>query len=254
MTDNTEYPNVHLLAWEAWAPGLCNREAWCRWLPEGGPVGLVEAKPACKDVPPMLRRRYSLPSRMMLEVSLAVCRAADVSPREVHLLFGSANGEIATLKRLLEDLSEDSPLSPTAFSNSVHHVPTGHFGMVTRHQTVSRTLSSFEDTFACGFLEMVCLLRRLPQSPVLLVLADEIPPEPFDQMLAVPPFPYAVAMLFSVDGPSDVAALAFRRQDRTVSATSRLHGEPVFDFLRWYEGGAPDLRMNTSFGVVSWNR
>jgi len=155
---------------------------------------------------------------------------------------------------LLHDLSHDEPLSPTTFTNSVHHVPTGHFGMLTKHRTVSRTLSAFEDTFAAAYLDACCLLARQPDRPALVVIAEEIPPVPFDKMLAVPPFPYAGAMLLEVARPGEPGALVFDRAQSETALPGARCGEPLFDFLKWYEGGSEELKQKTQFGVVAWRR
>jgi len=250
MMSRPSIPRTCVLGWEAWAPALQSRDQWRAWLPDGGPLAASDAAPRCKGAPPMLRRRYSLPSRMVIETVLRLCEAAGVAPSETHLIFGSANGEIEVLKALMEDLCQDQPLSPTAFSNSVHHVPTGHFGMATQHKTLSRTLSSYKDTFLCCFLEAACLLRRQPEKPALLVVAEEIPPVPFDMLLAMPPFPYAAALLLGAEG----ASLRFDRAPNGAEPHPRKHIEPAFDFLRWLEGDAPALRLEAAFGVYEWRR
>lgn len=251
---NPNSPAVEVLGWEAWSPQLDEKAKWLAWLPEAGPLPDGNAKPACQGVSPLLRRRFSLTTRMMLETSLELCRQSGVTPNQTHLLFGSANGEIATLKGLLNDLSQASPLSPTAFSNSVHHVPTGHFGMVAQHKTISRTISSYKDTFACLWLEAMCLLRRHPQLPVLMTLADENTPVPFDRLLVGPPFPFAVTLLLRAGSANAAESLTFAPADKAFQATPRLTEEPSFDFLRWFVSSDPAFHLETAFGGVTWTR
>ncbi len=246
-------PPLKLLAWSAWAPPLVNREAWLAWL-NGTTLGEDVARaPANAHVPPMLRRRCSLSSRMVLEVAETVCRETGSDPSELHLVYATANGEIPALKTLLESLSVDEPLSPTAFTNCVHHVPTGFQGIIHQHLTVSRTVSAFEDSFVSAWLDLQCLLHRLPDRPGLLVMADEVPPAPFDQMLAVPPFSYGLAILVAVadDRPG---ALRFSRARPDLARSPRRYEEPQFDFLRWFEGDDPALCMETAFGAVTWEK
>jgi hypothetical protein len=247
-------PDLKLLEWSAWAPALPDREAWLRWFDEGGVLDPSDARPPCREAPAMLRRRYSLCARMVMETAMAVCRLAGVEPDRVHLVFGSANGESHALKALLADLSHDEPLSPTVFTNSVHHVPTGHFGMVAKHRTVSRTLSAFEDTFAAAYMDACCLLARKPDRPALVVIAEEMPPVPFDKMLAVPPFPYAGAMLLEVASGTDSGALEFRRISAEGADAHAAYEEPLFDFLKWFEGDEKELTLKTGFGVVAWRK
>ena len=221
------------------------------------------ARPPNKHVPPMLRRRCTLNTRMGLETAFAVCEAHGLAPAETHLFLGTANGETSSLKVLLEDLCRDERLSPTAFTNSVHHVPTGYFSIAAGHVSVSRTLSAFDDTLICTFLDMLGLLARRPERPALLVFTDEVSPEPFDQMLEIPPFPFAVSFLVracEADRPGAVtlSRVEASRDESAVAAEGAPMADAspsaVFSLLRWYDGDAPEMRMQTAFGAVLWQR
>ena len=234
-------------SWSAWAPGLPTRAHWQEWLPHGGPLEELEARPACKQVGAMQRRRFTANTRMMATTALEACELAEVNPGDVDLVYGSANGEISPLKNLLGDLCQNQPLSPTHFSNCVHHTPTGHFGMAAKQRHVSRTLSSYKDTFICLYLEAAGLLLRKGR-PVLLAIADEALCEPFDSMLEPPPFPYGAAMVLK---PGDQGIRITRIEGE---ATSNPHEEPVFGFLNWLENGTEPLKQQTSFGVFQWSK
>lgn len=243
---------LYLKGWNAWAPGLPTRDHWRNWLPQGGPLETLEAKPACKDAKPIWRRRYSLSSRMLIDTALHLCRDQAVDPTQTHLIYGAENGETPPFIALLKDLTVSSPLSPTAFSNSVHHVPTGHFGMLAKHKGVSRTISAFEDTFICSCLDMAGLYSREPQLPTLMVMADQFLEHPFDCPQSNPPFPYGAAFLFSATGPEE-QALKLRIHPDGNGEDGPLV-EPVFNFLRWFESDESRLEMKTSFGVAEWSR
>ncbi len=244
---------VSLKAWSGWAPGMPDREHWQRWLAEGtGQQG--SERPACKMIPPMLRRRCTMNTRMALESALTVCQEAGVDPKQVQLFHGTTNGEISSLNRLLHDLADDEPLSPTAFTNSVHHVPTGYFSIATQHMGLSRTISAFEDTFTCTFLDMLGRFARNRNQPALLIVGDELPPEPFDILLASPPIPYTVSLLFTACEPGTPSSITFSR-DLNSEIVDRPHNiQPLFDFLRWVDSDEASLRLDTSFGAVVWQR
>jgi len=243
---------IEIMGWSAWAPRMTTRAAWQCWL-RGGEMAVESiAKPPNKRVPPMLRRRCTLNTRMALETAFAVCEEQGIDPAEPHLFLGTANGETSSLKVLLEDLSRDERLSPTAFTNSVHHVPTGYFSIAAQHVTVSRTLSAFDDTLICTFLDMLGLLARRPERPALLMFTDEVSPEPFDQMLEIPPFPFAVSLLVRAC-PDQPGAITLSREESGVEAADT-SPSAVFSLLRWYDGGAPTMRMQTAFGAVLWQR
>ena len=242
---------VFLRHWSGWAPGLQQREQWLSWL-AGDPAVYQDRgeKPACAEIKPLLRRRCSYITRMVLETGFAVCREAEIDPATVNTVYGSRNGEIQTLRKLFDSLSAEEPLSPTFFSNSVHHTPTGYLSMSTKNTLISRTISAGRDSFICACLESLNLLRRFPETPVLLLIADETLPVPFDQLLDPPPFAYAVGLLLEAEGPG--RRLVLERSEQEPSEERRQE-EQVLEFLKWLEQGQGALHMNTSFGVWTWS-
>ena len=86
---------------------------------------------------------------------------------------------------------------------------------------------------------------------MLLVVSDEIPPKPFDQILEVPDFPYAVAMLLRNAGP-DEPGITFARGAEEI--TPRQHRELLFDFLKWYHSDQPAFGAGTSLGDLVWQK
>ena len=84
---------LHLMGWQAWAPGLKDKESWCRWLAEPTPLEEITGKPASKRVPAMLRRRCGANARMVMEASLDLCEDLGHDPLDMHIVYGSPNGE-----------------------------------------------------------------------------------------------------------------------------------------------------------------
>ena len=247
-------PSVKLLAWSAWGPGLAGQTEMTDWLMEGRQPEEGPSQPPCQGIDRRLRRRFSQTTKMALETGLDACRQANVAPHETHLLYGSINGEITILSSLLKDLAEKEPLSPTAFSNSVHHVPTGYYGLTTQHKGVSRTLSALEDTFACLWLDMLGLLKRNASLPVLLIVAEEMPPEPFLQMVPVPPFPYSVALLLEPAADDLPGSMRCQAMDPAGKPSETRFRDQPFTWLRWFLSDEPCLRLRTKFGGLEWHR
>lgn len=244
---------LKIMAWAAWAPPLPDRDAWLRWLRDGGELPAVVAEqPRGSEVPAMIRRRCGQNARMALETAFCACSAAGIAPAAVQVVIGSPNGENHALKALLEELSQDAPLSPTAFTNSLHNVPSGYFGIVHQNRQLSRTISAFEDTFAWSWLDAQALLQRKPELPVLLTLIDEIPPEPFERMLAVPPFPFSISLLLAAAAPGEAGLQLTLETD--AAPAQRDHAELLFDFLKWYDSGAPVFTAQTHGGAIAWRR
>lgn len=246
---------IKLLRWSAWAPGLEARQAWCDWLSGGSsqPKNGPNKGPDAENVPSRLRRRCSTVGRMALETSLRICKEAGIEGSDVHLVYCSRNGELITLKLLFDSLFEKEPLSPTRFSNSVHHTPTGYFSLITKNRRISRTISGGDSSFACGILEALSLLHKYPGRPVLLVYSDEYLPEPFDQLLDKPEFPFAVAMLLANSGEGEAFRIHFDRE--TDGLMEEGTGEDaVFPFLGWLVRDLPSHRLKASFGGMTWTR
>ncbi len=242
-----------IVTWAAWAPSLPDRPAWALWLREGGPLpSTLSEQPQCSQVPPLIRRRCGQNARMVLETTIRACVDAEIPLSSAQIVLGSPNGENHALKALLEELVNDAPLSPTAFTNSLHNVPSGYFGIVCQNRQLSRTVSAFEDTFAWAWLDAQALLHRNPERPLLLTLTDEIPPPPFDRMLVVPPFPYAVSLLLRAASPGE-AGLHLDLEG-SAQLSPRSHSELLFDFLKWYDSPSPEFTAQTVGGAISWRR
>ncbi|CAM2010252.1 beta-ketoacyl synthase chain length factor [Acanthopleuribacter pedis] len=240
---------LKLVGWRAWAEPYPEHADFEAFLRGAQPPIADGAKPKAAAVPARLRRRCTLVSKMVLETSLPLVDQYGVDLTRTNLLFGSRNSEINILRNLLNDIEGGEALSPTAFGNSVHHTASGYFGLVCKHQGVSRTISANQDTLTCCMLETVDLLRRDPEAWVLMVFAEEMPLPPFDQMLASPPFPFAVAMLWRRGGPDDP-----RFSMPALGPVTECPSPTLFAFLSWYLSEKRELHQAGSFGGCSWLR
>ncbi len=244
----------HLRDWSAWSPGLPDRRAWVDWLPEKGPVAVTTSTPPCAQIHPLLRRRCGRLVRMVLEAALAVCDSAGIDPSRVQHVHCSRYGEIVTTCQLFDSLNDCQPMSPTRFSNSVHHTPSAYFDLAVKNTLLSRSISAGDFGLACSILEVWGLLRKEPQVPVLLTLADEPPPEPFNLAGIPPSIPYAVALLFATGREDSGQTIHFQRvsgPENVPSVTGDLH---VFDFLQWLTGGEAHCQAATNFGNWMWRK
>jgi hypothetical protein len=245
---------AYLQAWTAWAPGLPDRASWEQWLRHGTPPMVHQDTPACLHIPPLLRRRCSQVARMVLEVAFRVCQETHTAPDQVYTIYCSRHGEIQTLRNLLDDLAAASPLSPTLFGNAVHHTPTGYWSIIAQNPLISRTISGGEESFAYGYLEASCLLSQAPAQPVLLLVADELLPEPFAPARSSSPLAYAVALLLRADGDAGSVPLRFGRAAPGATMTPTLYDEPVCNFLHWLIGAPESAQSLTSVGGWQWHR
>ena len=245
---------AYLQCWTAWAPGLPDRASWEQWLRHDTLHLAHHDTPACAHIPPLLRRRCSFLARMVLEVAFRVCEETQTPPHQVHTIYCSRHGEMQTLRTLFDDLAAASPLSPTFFGNAVHHTPTGYWSITAQNPLISRTISGGEQSFAYGYLEASCLLSQYPEQPVLLVVADEILPEPFATAQHSPPFSYAVALLLRAGGNEGSISLQFGRSGPGTTTAPVYYSEPVCDFLHWLVCDQGRAQFITSAGGWQWQR
>jgi hypothetical protein len=243
-----------LQCWTAWAPGLPDRASWEQWLRHVTLHLPHHDTPACAHIPPLLRRRCSFLARMVLDVAFRVCEETQTPPHQVHTIYCSRHGEMQTLRTLFDDLAAASPLSPTFFGNAVHHTPTGYWSITAQNPLISRTISGGEQSFAYGYLEASCLLSQYPEQPVLLVVADEILPEPFATAQHSPPLSYAVALLLRAGGNERSISLQFGRSAPGTTKAPVYYSEPVYDFLHWLVCDQERAQFITSAGGWQWQR
>ena len=243
-----------LQCWTAWAPGLPDRASWEQWLRHVARHLPHLDTPACAHIPPLLRRRCSFLARMVLEVAFRVCEETQTPPHQVHTIYCSRHGEMQTLRTLFDDLAAASPLSPTFFGNAVHHAPTGYWSITAQNPLISRTISGGERSFAYGYLEASCLLSQYPEQPVLLVVADEILPEPFVTAQHSPPLSYAVALLLRAGENAGSISLQFGPSGPRTTRAPVYYSEPVCDFLHWLVCDQGRTQFITSSGGWQWQR
>lgn len=247
-----------LLQATAWAPGISSAQEWKdyfdhkRFLKE-------DDSPNVSDIPPLMRRRMSRLSRMATSVAIQCCQQANVFIKDVRAVLASRHGEISALINLFEQMNNGDSLSPTVFSNSVHHTPLANFSLVAGNRQLIRAVSAREESFPWGFLDAVGLLNDNADSPVLIVVADEIVPEPLHKLVGQNSFPYAVGLMLSHIDASSGEILSFDMTPRTSLSPSVQKGPigtgiPALDFFRWYLNGDKKFECVQSKWIMKWNR
>jgi len=152
--------------WAAWAPGLESHEAWRQWLRE--PVELVPTgAPALAEMPAMMRRRIEPLGRVALQAAYWAQGPEPTGP----VVFASRWGELARSVELLQHLAAGEPLSPTAFSLSVHNAVGALYSIARKDRHNYQALSAGEFSAEAGFVEAMGLLADGAER-VLLVYFD----------------------------------------------------------------------------------
>lgn len=164
-----------IAAHAAWAPGLETDAAWHLWAQNRFFIqGATE--PRVLSMPAMLRRRAGSVGKMALEVAYR-CLNGRVG---VPTVFCSRHGECMRSAELLQDLVNELPLSPTAFSLSVHNATAGLLSIARHDQANHSALSAGNSGVEHALIE-ACGLLADGAVEVLLVVYDGLLPTEFSE-------------------------------------------------------------------------
>lgn len=182
--------NFRIEQWRAWAPGLDSAADWCAWQQEPAAPADNGEQPDVSFLPALQRRRLSRLARMAFHVAWPLADLAGPAP----LVFVSRHGETPRTLAILSDLAHEEPLSPTQFSLSVHNAVIGLWSILRQDTSEMTALAATGDGLEQAMLEAAGLLAEGAPA-VLLVLAEETPPELYRPYIDDVSFPYAVALL-----------------------------------------------------------
>jgi Beta-ketoacyl synthase, N-terminal domain len=180
---------------------------WHTWPPSG--ILAPDARPDVQFVEVNLRRRLSPLARMMLHVAQA---CAQDLPR-LRLVFASRHGELNRTMGMLRELAQSAPLSPMAFSLSVHNTAAGIFSILRGDTAPATAIAAGDETLGYALLESFCQFESDPGLPVLMVYADEPLPQEYRGFATGPEPHHAIAVLLAPD--------AVRSVEFEVSASGR---------------------------------
>lgn len=198
---------------------------WKAWTPAQNDA------PDVSVIPAMLRRRLSPLGRVALSVIMPLAQTHGAMP----LVYISRHGDLNRTLGLLEDMAKSEPLSPTAFSLSVHNATAGLF-------SIQQGLTSNITAISGGAQELVpALLESLglcnAQTPqVLCVFCDEPTPDIYQHQADQPAHAYAVALILSAGQEWQLEQLG--------SSAADLSTEPqVLQLLRALQGDVESLLL-----------
>jgi hypothetical protein len=166
--------------WAAWAPGLADPSAWAGWLAAPDLAALAgEATPLLAELPAMTRRRIDPLGRAALQAAFWAQGDAETGP----VVFSSRWGEIARSVGLLQQLAQGEPLSPTAFSLSVHNASSAVYSIARGDTANYSALSAGPHSAAAAVSEALGLLADSASS-VLVVSVEAALPAPYERFEA----------------------------------------------------------------------
>ncbi len=172
-------------------------------------LGVADAAPDVKFVDAMLRRRLGRLAKM----ALAAAHACAEDRPALRVVYASRHGELARSLAMLRDLAAGEPLSPTAFGLSVHNAAAGLLSILRRDTSPATAIAAGEETFGMALAEASAQFLADPESPVLLVYADEPVPVEYAGFIVRNDPPHAIALLFAHDGARRLSWSLEERRD-----------------------------------------
>jgi hypothetical protein len=127
-------------------------------------------------IPAAIRRRMGRLERLAVRCTLGVLDNHGVTD---ELVFCSRHGNVETLTSLLRSIAAREPMSPMAFSGSVHNATPGLVGQICKERLSHTALAAGNRTFAAGLIESYARLVTEECRDVTLTFADVRLPEPF---------------------------------------------------------------------------
>lgn len=144
------------------------------------------SKPEAQLLPARMRGRASLLTAMFANVVEQAARAAALDPSTLPTLFGSAYGEMGTIRALLAQLAAAEEPSPARFQASVHNTAAGQLSIALGNRNFSSSIAAGRDTLAMLWIEAQAWLHEHPGA-LLVACADEGPAPELQPGLDYPP-------------------------------------------------------------------
>ncbi len=167
----TVSPTVRIAGLGLWLPGHPSVTAWIGGVPDA-----LAVKPPGLGLDKINRRRASSLARSLADVCTEALADSRLDRATTQTVIGSSIAEAATLLGLLEQIWHvKEPVSPAAFTMSVHNAASGLISISSGNRGFTTSLAADEDTPAAALLEAIGLVHSTGR-PVGVVCGDEASP------------------------------------------------------------------------------
>ncbi|MCB9897789.1 MAG: beta-ketoacyl synthase chain length factor [Planctomycetes bacterium] len=205
-----ESPFVSLAGMGLWLPRTPSVGAW-----RDGTRDETALAPGGRTLDRTNRRRASQLGRALADACAEACASANVDAGRVPTIVGSSIAEASTLLSILDTTwRRKEPVSPAAFSVSVHNAASGILSISAGNRGFASSIAADADTPAAALIEAVGLVLTTDE-PVLVACGDETAPahlvddsETWELLAAA-----VVLAPLAWDGP-ELAKLALRLEGR----------------------------------------
>lgn len=197
-----------ILSWGAWSPEYQDAAAWQHWQPSPAESEVDrQTAPQLPTIAAMQRRRFSRLTKMMLDV----CAQCHVD-NQTRSIFASRHGELNRTIGLLEDIINQQPLSPLAFSQSVHNTASGIYGILNDNRSASTSIAAGTETLSQAMIEAYAQLCEDP-TPLMLVFGDDPVPPVYSQFTQEFELPLALGLQLAPKDQRDSPQLIIESLD-----------------------------------------
>ncbi|EDK29457.1 hypothetical protein VSWAT3_01173 [Vibrionales bacterium SWAT-3] len=177
--------------WSANSAGLNSDAEWQAWStnldwPQDGSTEF-------KAIPPMMRRRMSLQSKLAVQTALTLLKDNSID----YLVFASRHGELHRTATLIQSILEGDDASPMAFSQSVHNTAAGLTTIAAKAPIPLTSIAAGQDTFHNALIEAYLYLNQYPSHRVLVIDFDQPLPELYQEFETQSYADYALGLVLT---------------------------------------------------------
>lgn len=231
---------VAVKRWNAWLPGIQGEAACAQWA-AGDRAPVVSAQADVTLVPAMLRRRLGPVGKPVAAVAWDMIEPGD----HQSLVFASRHGDQAKTLQLLSEIGCQSPLSPAAFSMSVHNATAGLLSIAKKATGPHTALSADARLLSAAIIEAYGQLVAGVRSVVCVIYDLPLPSDYNYHEIQDFPFAVALELTLAQGKPLSLAACP--------AANDGLREPEVIAWLRWWSAGAESaLKLQDDAGEWQW--
>ncbi|MFA0381655.1 beta-ketoacyl synthase chain length factor [Vibrio sp. 10N.222.54.A3] len=212
MSNQPQLMSFNIEKWSANSAGLNSVAQWQAWStnldwPQDGSTEF-------KAIPPMMRRRMSLQSKLAVQTALTLLKDTSVD----FLVFASRHGELHRTATLIQSILEGDDASPMAFSQSVHNTAAGLTTIAAKAPIPLTSIAAGQDTFHNALIEAYLYLHQYPSHRVLVIDFDQPLPELYQEYESQHYADYALGLVLTTGSEYSIT--------RTVEANQASSGLP----------------------------
>jgi hypothetical protein len=233
--------------WAAWPPDAAAGSRRDRLSPSTAP-----ARPDVSFVAPLQRRRLSEVTQMAFAAAAECLREDEPVPGFVYC---SRYGEYAESFESLQQIVRQEPISPTAFSMSVHNTAASQLAMHRKDRAPCSALAAGATTLEAGFVEAFAQIAESGAS-VIVVYHDQPLPALYREQPTTVKSGLALALLLdrpAAGGDEQSLRLAWR-PSAAGPATACEERDPVCAVIRLLRRGGAPVTQDTGRLVWTWSR